>query len=170
GEEWKRIVDLMKLAQSSVKEAKLQRTDSTLQGTLTVQTDVAALNLTLIDAVQRVRDAAKRMQSANNLRQIALAMHNYHDTFGAFPPAAIYDKNGKALLSWRVMILPFIEQDALYKEFHLDEPWDSEHNKKLLEQLPPVYRVEEEDAKKHLTRYLGFTGKNAIFDGAKGIK
>jgi prepilin-type processing-associated H-X9-DG protein len=170
GKDWDRIVDLMKLAEASVKDAKLQRKDATVQTTLVVQTDLAALNVTLIDAVHKIRDSAKRMQSQNNLKQIALAMHNYHDTFGAFPPAAIYDKNGKPLLSWRVMILPFVEQDNLYKEFHLDEPWDSEHNKKLLAQMPPIYRAEEEDAKKHLTRYLGFAGKNALFDGAKGIR
>ncbi|HMF15133.1 MAG TPA: DUF1559 domain-containing protein, partial [Gemmataceae bacterium] len=170
GKDWERIVDLMKLGESSIKDAKLQRKDATLQATLVVQTDLAALNVTLIDAVQKIRDAAKRMQGQNNLKQIALALHNYHDTFGAFPPAAIYDKNGKPLLSWRVMILPFIEQDNLYKEFHLDEPWDSEHNKKLLAQMPPTYRAEQEDAKKHLTRYLGFAGKDAFFDGAKGIR
>jgi prepilin-type processing-associated H-X9-DG protein len=131
---------------------------------------LAALNVALIEAVQKVRDAAARMQNQNNLRQIALAMHSYQDVYGAFPPAAIYDKNGKPLLSWRVMILPFIEQDNLYKEFHLDEPWDSEHNKKLLAQMPPIYRAAEEDVPKHLTRYLGFVGKDAFFDGAKGRK
>src|SRR5262249_48970443 len=104
GKDWDRIVELMKLAQSSIKEAKVQRTDATLQGTLTVKPDWAVLNVALIEAVQKVRDAAARMQSQNNLKQIALAMHNYHDVNGAFPPAAIYDKNGKPLLSWRVLI------------------------------------------------------------------
>src|SRR5262245_11036025 len=77
----------------------------------------------------------QRRASANNLKQIGLALHNYHDTYGKLPPAAICDKAGKPLLSWRVAILPFIEQNALYKQFKLDEPWDSEHNKKLAEVL-----------------------------------
>ncbi len=77
----------------------------------------------------------------NNLKQIGLAMHNYESTFGTFPPAYIADKaTGKPLLSWRVAILPFLEQDALYKQFHLDEPWDSAHNKTLIARMPPVYR------------------------------
>ncbi len=58
---------------------------------------------------------------------------------GAFPTAAILDKNGKPLLSWRVALLPYIEQDALYRQFKLDEPWDSEHNKKLIAQMPKIY-------------------------------
>ena len=75
------------------------------------------------------------------------------------------------LLSWRVLILPYIEQDNLFKEFHLDEPWDSEHNKKLLAKMPKTYETVDSDAKKgFLTRYLGFSGKDAMFDGAKGIQ
>jgi prepilin-type processing-associated H-X9-DG protein len=168
GKEWEHIAHLLNLADSAVKEMKLQRVDATLQASVTVQADLAMLNVSLIEAVQKIRESAARMQSQNNLRQIALAFHNYHDVTGAFPPAAVYDKNGKPLLSWRVLILPYIEQDNLYKEFHLDEPWDSEHNKKLLEQMPPIYRAADEDVKKHLTRYLGFSGKGSLFDGAKG--
>ena len=59
---------------------------------------------------------------------MVLALHNYHDTHGLYPPAVVYGDDDKPLYSWRVLILPFVEQDALYKEFHLDEPWDSPHN------------------------------------------
>ncbi len=75
----------------------------------------------------------------NNLKYIGLAMHNYLDANSHFPPAASVDKAGKPLLSWRVMILPYIDQDQLYKQFHLDEPWDSEHNKKLIDKMPQIY-------------------------------
>src|SRR5207302_1956982 len=95
----------------------------------------------LLPAVQKVRMAAGRTRSANNLKQMALATINYADAFGRAPAAAICDKNGKPLLSWRVAILPFIEQDNLYKQFHLDEPWDSDHNKKLLARMPNVYAL-----------------------------
>src|SRR5262249_51556565 len=95
----------------------------------------------LIPAVQKTREAASRMQNQNNLKEMALAMHNYHDVNGKFPPAAICDKQGKPLLSWRVAILPYVEQDNLYKQFKLDEPWDSEHNKKLIAQMPKVYAL-----------------------------
>ncbi len=93
----------------------------------------------LLPAVQAAREAARRMQASNNLKQIALAIHNYHSAYKKMPPTAITDDNGKRLLSWRVAILPFIEQQALYEQFHLDEPWDSEHNLKLAEQMPMIY-------------------------------
>ena len=95
----------------------------------------------LVPATQRIRAAANRMKSSNNLKQIGLALHNYHDVNGVFPAAAICDKKGKPLLSWRVAILPYVEQDNLYKQFHLDEPWDSEHNKKLIEKMPKILRA-----------------------------
>lgn len=82
----------------------------------------------------------RRNQAINHLKQIALAFHNYHDVHKFFPAAASYGADGKPLLSWRVHILPFLDQAPLYKEFHLDEPWDSEHNLKLIERMPETYR------------------------------
>ena len=76
----------------------------------------------------------------NNLKQIGLAMHNYHDVHRTLPPAYHADASDRPLLSWRVLILPYLEQDALYREFHLNEPWDSDHNKKLIERIPAVYQ------------------------------
>ena len=71
------------------------------------------------------RQSAIRSQCVNNEKQIGLAIHNYIASHGSFPPAYTQDNAGKPLLSWRVLILPYIEQDALFKEFHLDEAWDS---------------------------------------------
>lgn len=93
----------------------------------------------LLPAVQAAREAARRMSASNNLKQIGLAMHNHHAAFKELPPVAIRDDNGKPLLSWRVKILPFIEEQELYEQFHLNEPWDSPHNIKLLDQMPAVY-------------------------------
>jgi hypothetical protein len=89
-----------------------------------------------------------------------------------FPPQATYDKNGKPMLSWRVMILPYVEQQNLYNQFHLNEPWDSEHNKKLLAKMPKVYASpqDEKTVTDHTTHYQGFFGKGAIFEGKKGIR
>jgi hypothetical protein len=122
-----------------------------------------------LPAVQKVREAGNRVQSQNNLKQIALAMHTYHDANNHFPAAAICDKNGKPLLSWRVAILPYVEQQNLYQQFHLDEPWDSEHNKKLLAQMPAIYALpsvsKPGDSK---TYYRVFVGPQAMFEMDKG--
>src|SRR5262249_43793501 len=97
-------------------------------------------------------------------KQVMLAMHNYSDVNRVFPPAAICDTNGKPLLSWRVAILPYIDQDQLYRAFRLDEPWDSDHNKKLIAQMPKIYG--EKGTKTH---YRVFIGKGAAFEGTKGL-
>jgi prepilin-type processing-associated H-X9-DG protein len=111
----------------------------------------------LLPAVAKVREAAARTQDANNLKQMGLAFHIYHDAH-RFLPAAICDKAGKPLLSWRVAILPYIEQDNLYKQFKLDEPWDSDHNKKLLPLMPKVYQVVGENPSDSQTHYRVFVG------------
>jgi prepilin-type processing-associated H-X9-DG protein len=167
-----KVVDLLKQAQAGLKNAAIEQKGSSLQARVEVQIDRATLGMTLVEGVQKVRHAASRAQSQNNMKQIGLAMHNYHDTFGAFPAHAIYSQDGKPLLSWRVQILPFIEQDNLYKQFKLDEPWDSEHNKKLLAQMPKVYASpsDEKALKTHQTHYLGFHGKGAFFEGKQGIR
>ncbi len=92
----------------------------------------------LLPAVQAAREAARRMTSSNNLKMIGLAMHNYHDAYAKLP-TDILGEDGTPLLSWRVAILPFIEQQELYQQFHLDEAWDSPHNITLLPQMPDVY-------------------------------
>jgi hypothetical protein len=88
------------------------------------------------------------------MKQQLIALHNHHDTFGTFPPAYTTNAEGKPLLSWRVAILPFIEQKALYDQFHLDEPWDSEHNKLLIAKMPTVFRSPNSNAKPGMTNYL----------------
>ncbi len=108
------------------------------------------------------------MQSTNNLKQIALAMHNFHDVYKGFPAAYNVDKNGKPLLSWRVHILPFIEESALYESFHFDEPWDSPHNRTLIARMPAVYRSPNSAADPGKTVYLGIAGKQAVFVAPAG--
>jgi hypothetical protein len=113
--------------------------------------------------------AVDRQLGANTLKQIGLALHSYHDVHGAFPPQASYAK-GKPLLSWRVHILPYIEQDQLYKQFKLDEPWDSEHNKKLIAQMPALYAPRNKQlAEQGKTIYLVPVGKDLAFEGEKGL-
>ena len=116
----------------------------------------------LLPAVQAARDAANRTRGANNLKQQLLAMHNYHDTFVTFPSAYNSSAEGKPLLSWRVAILPFIEQNALYDQFRLDEPWNSEHNKALIAKMPDVFKAPGSKAGEGKTVYLGVGGKQGV--------
>jgi hypothetical protein len=103
-------------------------------------------------------EAPMRAATENNLKIIGLALHSYHDTNGALP-GGFADKTGKPGLSWRVAILPFIEQGALYKQFKLDEPWDSEANKKLIPMMPKDYAPPHTNTNGY-TFYRGFTGPN----------
>lgn len=115
----------------------------------------------------KVEIASGRAVATNNLKQLGIAMHYYHDAFGVFPPAAIVDKKGKQLLSWRVAVLPYIGHDDLYKKFKLDEPWDSPANKKVFEEnpMPKVFALPglTKDGDK-TTYFRVFSGKGAMFD------
>jgi prepilin-type processing-associated H-X9-DG protein len=128
----------------------------------------------LLPAVQAAREAARRTQCTNNLKQIGLGMHNYAASgVGGKPDhfpaaAAIRDKDGKPLLSWRVAILPFLEQQALYNEFKFDEPWDSPHNKALAERMPMLYKCPSGTMANGLTPYQVFTGNGAMFETDRG--
>jgi hypothetical protein len=125
-----------------------------------------------LDFLVQVKTAAPRMEISNQLHQIALALHAYHDKHETFPPAAVRGPDGIPLYSWRVLILPFMEQEALYDQFHLDEPWDSPHNQSLLAQIPPAYRparftVAPDPSQ---TFYQVFVGPGAAFEGNEGLR
>jgi hypothetical protein len=106
---------------------------------------------------------AQYRKSENNLKQIGLAMHNYHDTYGNLPTNTV-NKAGKPILSWRVHILPFIEEDKLYREFKMDEPWDSENNIKLVDRMPKLYAPVRGRAEKNQTFYQMFSGEGTMLE------
>jgi hypothetical protein len=122
----------------------------------------------LLPAVQQAREAARRSASKNNMKQLMLAFHNYHATFNHFPTRANYDNNGKPLLSWRVHILPFIDQQPLYRRFKLNEPWDSPHNKQLIRLMPSTYANPNLPAGS-VTNYLAVIGADSVVS-ATGVK
>jgi type II secretory pathway pseudopilin PulG len=123
----------------------------------------------LLPAVQAAREAARRAQSTNNMKQIGLALHNYHDANKKFPPAFTTTKDGKPGLSWRVLILPYVEEAELYRQFHLDEPWDSEHNKALAAKIPRVYVSPNYSGPPGKTNYLGIGGEKGVLGGKEGV-
>jgi hypothetical protein len=99
-------------------------------------------------------------------------MHSYQDVHGHIPPAVVYGHDGKPLLSWRVLILPFIEGEELYRQFKLDEPWDSPHNAQLLSKMPFVYEAPPWKARTmppfHTIIHV-FVGKGTAFEGPRGL-
>lgn len=111
----------------------------------------------------RVELAAARTRSANNLHQIGIAFHMCQDSM-QFLPTGYYDESGKKLgLSWRVALLPYIEHVDLYYQFKLNEPWDSEHNKKLIDKMPKTYAPPGTGTRRGYTYYRAFTGPNTAF-------
>src|SRR5262245_6311265 len=111
---------------------------------------------------ETARHAVGRMKSSNNLKQIGVAFQNYAETYEEFPNNT-YDHEGKPLLSWRVHILPFVEQDALYLKCKLDEPWDSPNNLPLLHQIPRLYEPTA-GRRGGMTYYRGFSNSGAVFE------
>lgn len=116
----------------------------------------------------------------NNVKQIALALANYEDQYGEFPPAFLTDRNGRPVHSWRVLILPFLGEQALFNQFRFDEPWDGPNNRKLADQMPDVYRCPSffhqkehdgsaTDADQPLTQYVAAVGENTILRPGKSI-
>jgi hypothetical protein len=105
------------------------------------------------------------LRPTNNLKQLSLALINYAaGKNGYLPPAIVTDTAGRPLYSWRVIILPYFEEDDLYNAFHLDEAWDSPHNIQMLERMPKAYaRPNDPDAAKFQTCYRVFIGENATF-------
>ena len=145
-------------------------------GTVVVPQEAAPARVS--EARPKATEDATWALNRENLQRIGLALHNYHQANGHFPAAAITGKDGKPLLSWRVEILPFIEDPAgrwngedLPKQFHRDEPWDSPHNRTLLSRMPRIYASpRDRSADPTKTVYRGFAGPGAMFEADQGVK
>lgn len=128
----------------------------------------------LLPAISVARGAARHMQCSNNLRQIALALHGYQEEYGCFPPAYIPDETGKPKHSWRVLMLPFFEQQKLYDAYNFDEPWDGPNNRTLLKQRPPALfcptRWSDAEPSATCTHYVAVTGPSTSWPGPTGRK
>ena len=112
-------------------------------------------------------ESARRTVCNNNLKQIGLAMQNYVDINGTFPPAYVADADGQPAQSWRVLLLPYMEHANLYELYDPNQPWDSEKNRQVLEQMPHSYRCLSSGREGHTTSYVVVQGKETIFDGGK---
>jgi RNA polymerase sigma factor (sigma-70 family) len=109
-------------------------------------------------------------QRVINLKNLGLALHNYHDANGRFPPQGIVGRNGQPLLSWRVAVLPFLGHRELYARFRLDEPWDSPHNKALIPTMPRCYAgIGLGKSAAGSTYYQVIAGPGTVFEGAQQV-
>jgi hypothetical protein len=158
-----KLAAALKQVQDAFRKAVVKREDAVVRSEVRLKVEAKDI----ASVMQELEKLGSRKKAFNDLSQLAIAMHNYESTLGALPGPAIYDGPGKPLLSWRVAILPFIEQDHLYKRFKLDEPWDSANNKKLLEKMPKVFAPAQGKTKQpYMTYYQVFVGPDAIFDPA----
>lgn len=126
--------------------------------TLLCLVPVALLTAVLWRPVKLAQEASHRSSCKCYLKQFGLALHNYHDTYGSFPPAFVLGPDGRPWHSWRVLILPFLECQPLYEEYRFDEPWDGPNNRKLLGKMPEVFACPSRpcDAKASLFPSLAF--------------
>ncbi len=115
-----------------------------------------------------VRNAVFRAETRDQMRQIAIALVNYESERGKYPQStAMTSSDGKSGLSWRVAILPMLDENALYQQFRLQEPWDSPHNKKLIERMPKIYQSPGSALERGFTNYVGIAGPNTILNNSK---
>lgn len=121
-----------------------------------------------ITPVRSAREAARRTQCKGHLKQIALALHNYHDVYETFPPAYTTNADGERLHSWRTLILPFLEQQALYESIDLSKPWDHPDNVQAHNRTPTTYRCPSTDLEPNQTTYVGIVGDEFAFHPTAG--
>ena len=142
----------------------LRRDGSTVRATVAVAAEPATL-LSSLTGTLGVRSAAAGLIRSNDLKHLAFAMLTFAEGGNRLPPAAICDlQTGKPLLSWRVALLPYLEQQKLYQEFKLNEPWDSPHNIKLLRRMPRIYADEGAEPGTTTTFFRVVVGKGTVFE------
>ncbi len=143
---------------------------------------IIALTISLFQPGKRpFHQAANRIQCNNNLRQIAFALQSYQETYDSLPPAYVAADDGTPMHSWRVLILPFLDQQQLYDQYRFDEPWDGPNNRKLAERIPSAFqcpnyafgrwgRSNAKHENKTLTAYVVLSGENTPFPGSHTLK
>jgi hypothetical protein len=121
----------------------------------------------------QAREAARRASCSGHLSQLALALHNYCDVYGVLPPAHVDDEHGRPMHSWRVLILPFIDENPLYAQYDFSEPWDGPGNIKLLSQMPDIFSCLTRNAVAKaptMTSYVVVSGPETMFPGPQAIR
>ena len=124
---------------------------------------IALLIGLLLPANRSVGPASRRVQCVSNLRQIALALYSYGQEHKALPPAYTVDAKGRPLHSWRTLILPYLEQEPLYRTIDLAKPWDDPANARAMETSLPIFRCPEAVGPGNTTTFLAIAAPNGCF-------
>lgn len=168
-----------RMANNVLRQLKFQRQETGLAVRFQGETSLAAAGIVTALAMPALQASQARVQHLapatspavapkDDFADIARAMHRYHSIYGELPTRASFDKEGKPLLSWRVHLLPYLGQRVLHDRFRLNEPWDSEHNKKLIPLMPEIYRGLNSAAEQGKATRLVLVGKSYAFEGEKG--
>jgi beta-lactamase regulating signal transducer with metallopeptidase domain len=148
------------LADDLLKSATVERDGTIARLHLASETDPADLLLGLLPVAE---EEARQSANLDNLRRIGKALNNYREAHGRFPPAVVLGPDGKTPHSWRVEILPYLDIKSLYDEYKLDEPWDGEHNRKLVARMPDVFGGPAVGGEAGRTAYLMITNPDGPF-------
>ena len=121
--------------------------------------------------VLRAHDSAVRIQCLNQMKSIGIALRNYHVTYGTYPPAYVADENGKPMHSWRVLLLPYLDRNDIYKQYRFDEPWDGPNNRQLHDQIPEIFHCQSEKHENgnRFTNYVAVMGKSTPWSFANSV-
>ena len=163
------VTPIIQQAHRALNEAKVETagSDVILSGNCSADFDIGKL---VANAAQEIHEAIPRVTAQNNLKQIVSGLTHHESANNYIPIHGIgpKDRDGKPLLSWRVAILPYIEQKALYMQFKLDESWDSEHNKKLIDKMPKVFAPANKSGQPgytHMQMVIGPSAMRLAFEG-----
>ncbi len=155
---------LGKSALESLKTLETKVALNTLELKSTFELDIKAIK----SVAGEIRKAAAKTQGMNNQRQLGLALLNYESAYGHFPEAVIRHESGQ-VHSWRVAILPFLEQGELYKKYRFSEPWNSEHNLAVTKIMPETYKHPLSESETN-TNYFAVVGPETLFAEGKKMK
>jgi hypothetical protein len=147
------IGQLLSTLEHALDEATVEVKGTTVQGTLQVNFPPAAVDQAMLEVFQSATMTATPFQGGGNIGVLVHAMFQYHQQTGHLPCHAIYGGDGQALLSWRVALLPYLGHADLYKQFKLNEPWNSVHNRQLLAKMPKVFETPDASAPPGYTHF-----------------
>lgn len=147
--------------------SEVKRRGLTLVEVLVVLAIIACLVALTMPAIRQVREPARRTRCKNNLKQIGLALHNYLDMYGAFPPPFTVDADGNRLHSWRTLILPFIDQAPLDIQIDFTKPWDDPANAEMYDTVVSTYMCPSSNSPQSHTIYIALVGEDRAFHSEK---